>query len=50
MIHTRLTAVTSLNMMVLFLVWYLITVGLKQTWCNVIGYRQRYKYVNQRAP
>jgi hypothetical protein len=31
-------------------VWYLITVGLKQTWFNVIRYPLRYKYVNQTAP
>jgi hypothetical protein len=31
-------------------VWYLITVGLKQTQFKVIGYRLRYKYVNQTTP
>jgi hypothetical protein len=28
-------------------VWYLITVGLKQTWFNVIRYPLHYKYMNQ---
>jgi hypothetical protein len=31
-------------------VGYLITVGFKQTWFNVICYPLRYKYVNQTTP
>jgi hypothetical protein len=47
MIHTRISAVTNLNKQVSIYSVISITVGLKQTWFNVIGYPLRYQYVNQ---
>jgi hypothetical protein len=49
-IHTRLLALTSLNMTVLFSSVVSDYGGLKQTYFNVIGYHLRYEYINQIIP
>jgi hypothetical protein len=50
MIHTRISAVINLNKAVSICSVVSITVRLKQTWFNVIGYLLRYQHVNQTAP
>jgi hypothetical protein len=49
-IHTRIPAVTNLNKEVPICSVVSITVGLKQTLSNAIGYPLCYQYMNQTAP
>ena len=49
-IHTQIPAVTNLNKAISICSVVSITIGLKQTWSNVIGYPLRYQYVNQTTP
>jgi hypothetical protein len=46
MIHTRISAVTNLNKAVSIYSVVSITVGLKQTFFNIISYTLCYQYVN----
>jgi hypothetical protein len=49
-IYTRIPAVTNLNKTISISSVVSITVELKQTLFNVIGYSLRYQYANQTTP